>query len=173
MSEIRLITPEELGRLSPETVLIDVREPAEFAGRRLPGSLNVPLSRLEAASSGLPKGKPIVVLCQSGPRSQDAAQRLKGFGFSDIRVLEGGLSRCESRKLEQGPRRIWAMERQVRMAAGSLVVVGSVLGWFIHPAFFLISAGVGAGLVYSAASDTCGMAMLLARMPWNCCQRSD
>ena len=145
--------------------LLDVREPSEFAGERLPGSVNIPLSLLEAQASQLPKDKPVVVLCRSGRRSEDAARRLAALSYADIRVLAGGLACC--RDLEKGPGGAWAMERQVRMAAGALVLFGLALSWAVHPAFMLLSAGVGAGLVYSAATDTCGMAMLLARLPWN------
>lgn len=162
----RCIKPSELAGREQDLLLVDVREPGEFSGERLPGSLNVPLSRLEAEADRLPKDKPLVLLCRSGRRSQEAARRLEAIGFSDVRVLEGGLLCC-GHQLEKGPGGAWAMERQVRMAAGALVLLGSALGWLLHPAFWLLPAGVGAGLVYSAASDTCGMAAVLARMPWN------
>lgn len=165
MPTIRCIDQDELTGLASGSLLIDVREPGEFAGERLPGSLNIPLSRLDAEASRLPKDKPLVLLCRSGRRSQEAARKLGELGFSDVRILNGGLLCCGG--LEKGPGGVWAMERQVRMAAGTLVLLGAALGWLAHPAFWLLSAGVGAGLVYSAATDTCGMAAVLARMPWN------
>lgn len=155
----------ELAAAPPDAVLIDVREPGEFSGKRLPGRLNVPLSRLEAEAARLPKDKPLIVLCRSGVRAKTAAKRLDGWGFRDVRVVEGGLLCCEG--LEKGSGGVWAMERQVRMAAGLLVLTGAALGWLVHPAFWLLSAGVGAGLVFSAATDTCGLAWVLARLPWN------
>ncbi|MBI3548240.1 MAG: rhodanese-like domain-containing protein [Elusimicrobia bacterium] len=166
MSPIRHITSRELETREPKAVLIDVREPGEFSGERMPGSVNLPLSRLETDAVRLPRERPIIVLCRSGRRSEDAAKRLAALGFTDIQVVEGGLQNCAG-ATEQGPGGVWAMERQVRMAAGALVLLGSTLGWLVHPAFWLVAAGVGAGLVYSAATDTCGMAMLLAKMPWN------
>lgn len=165
MANIRSIDQAALLRMGEQRLLVDVREPAEFAGERLPGSINIPLSRLEAEASGLPKDKPLVILCRSGRRSQDAAGRLSALGYSDVMVLVGGLACCQG--LEKGPGGAWAMERQVRMAAGSLVLLGLALSWAVHPALLCLSAGIGAGLVYSAATDTCGMAMILARMPWN------
>ena len=167
MGKIVRISPSDLSGLEAGAVVIDVREPGEFAGKRWPGSVNVPLSRFDASAGQLPKGKPIAVLCRSGRRSCDAADRLLALGFADIRVVEGGLLGCADGNLEQGPGGVWAMERQVRMAAGSLVLLGTALGWLVHPAFWLLSAGVGAGLVFSAATDTCGMAAVLARLPWN------
>lgn len=145
--------------------MLDVREPGEFDAEHLPSSLNIPLSQLDSAPARLPKDAPIVVVCRSGRRSEEAARRLSAAGIDQILILEGGLSCCTG--LKKGPGRVWAMERQVRMAAGLLVVTGLGLAWIVHPAFSLLSAFVGLGLVYSAASDTCGMARVLARMPWN------
>lgn len=165
MSQIRHIAPAELARIAPDALLLDVREPAEFAGKRLPNSLNAPLSRLEARTAKFAKTTPLVILCRSGRRSLEAAQRLEALGFSNVSVIEGGLLCCSG--LENGPGGVWSMERQVRMAAGSLVLAGATLGFLVHYWFWLLSAGVGAGLVFSAATDTCGMAAVLARMPWN------
>lgn len=151
--------------MGEKPLLVDVRESSEFACERLPGSVNIPLSRLEAGASGLPKDKPLAILCQSGRRSEDAARRLEALGFTDIIVVAGGLTCCQ--RLEKGPGGAWAMDRQVRMAAGTLVLCGFALSWAVHPAFVLLSAGIGVGLVYSAATNTCGMAMILAQMPWN------
>lgn len=161
----RRLPPSELPREREGAVLVDVREPGEFAGERLPGSVNVPLSRLEAEAGRLPRGKPLIVVCRSGRRSEEAARRLEALGFADVQILEDGLACCSG--LERGPGGAWAMERQVRMAAGTLVLAGCALGWLAHPGFFLLAAGAGAGLVYSSATDTCGMAALLARLPWN------
>lgn len=133
MNPIRSISPEEIDQAGPQAALIDVREPGEFAGKWLAGSVNIPMSRFDAGAAQLEKSKPVIVLCGRGRMAQSAAQRLQALGFSDIRV----------------------------------VLLGSALGWLAHPAFWLLSAGVGAGLVYSAATDTCGMAALLAWMPWN------
>ena len=167
MSGIRRVSEEDLDRLGPEAVLVDVREPGEFAGRHLAGSANLPLSRLEELAASLPKGRPLVVVCQSGARARGAAQRLLALGFREVGVVEGGLSACAEGRLVRGAGGTWAMERQVRMAAGLLILAGAALAWLFHPAFWLLSVGVGAGLVFSAATDTCGMAAVLARMPWN------
>lgn len=165
MSEPRVIDESQLAAARVQGVLVDVREPGEFAGERLPGSVNVPLSRLEDEAEKLPRDRPLVLLCRSGNRAKDAARRLAAMGFADVQVLSGGLACCSG--LEKGPGGAWAMERQVRMAAGLLVLAGAALAWAVHPAFLLMSAGVGAGLVFSAATDTCGMARVLALMPWN------
>lgn len=164
MDDIPCIDQRRLGELR-DPLLVDVREPGEFSAERLTGSVNLPLSSIEAGLSSLPKDRPVVLLCRSGRRSLDAARRLAAAGFGEVYVLEGGLGRCAG--VEKGPGGAWAMERQVRLAAGSLVLLGALAGWLLHPAGFLLSAAVGAGLVYSAVTDTCGMALVLARLPWN------
>ena len=166
MDDLRVVKAEDLDRLEPGAVLVDVREPGEFASQRLPGSVNLPLSRLDEEAARLPKDKPLVVLCRGGQRSAKAAQRLAALGFSDVRMLEGGLLACGSR-VENGEGGVWAMERQVRCAAGLLVLAGAALGWLVRPEYFLLSAGVGAGLVFSAVTDSCAMARVLALLPWN------
>lgn len=166
---MRNVEPSELERRAPNALLVDVREPGEFAAERLPGSVNVPLSRLESEAARLPKDAPLLVLCRSGVRAEQAAVRLAALGFPNVSVVSGGLSCCAG--VERGPGGVWAMERQVRMAAGSLVLLGLGLAYAAHPAFALLSAFIGFGLVYSAATDTCGMAMVLARMPWNAGKR--
>lgn len=167
MASTTRILPQDLDGLAAGAVVIDVREPGEFAGQRWPGSVNVPLSSFEASSSALPKDKPIVVLCLSGKRSADAAAKLSALGFQDVRMVEGGLLGCPKSRLEKGPGRVWAMDRQVRFAAGALVLLGGALGLLVHPAGWGLSLGVGAGLVFSAVTDSCAMAMVLAKLPWN------
>lgn len=161
---LRFVEQAQLSALA-RPLLVDVREPGEFEGERLPGSVNAPLSDFDARMKEIPRGAPVVVICRTGRRAEDAARRLEAAGLSEVLVLAGGLSACSG--LERGPGSVWAMERQVRMAAGLLVTTGLVLAWAVHPAFALLSAGVGLGLVYSAASDSCGMALVLARLPWN------
>jgi rhodanese-related sulfurtransferase len=167
MSPIRRLDAKELAALPKDALILDVREPGEFAGLRWPGSVNAPLSRLDAEAARLPRERVVVVLCRSGRRSEEAARRLEALGFPEVRVVAGGLSACEGGCLEQGPGGVWPMERQVRLAAGSLVLAGAALGSLVHPGFWWLSAAIGAGLVYSAVTDTCGMAAALARMPWN------
>jgi hypothetical protein len=88
-----------------------------------------------------------------------------------LQVVQGGVQAWEAAglPLNRG-RKTLSLERQVRIIAGALVVVGAVLGYLVHPAWVGLSGFVGAGLVFAGITDTCGMAMVLARMPWN--QRS-
>ncbi len=153
--------------------LIDVRTPAEFEAAHIVNSRLLPLDRLNAAavSADSAPGKPVYIMCRTGNRSRMAAEKLSAAGVADAVVVAGGLQACEKTDLPiQRGRSIMSLERQVRIAAGSLVLLGVLCGFLIQPLFFLVSGFVGAGLVFAGISDTCAMGMLLAKMPWN--QRS-
>ncbi|MFE5513918.1 rhodanese-like domain-containing protein [Streptomyces sp. NPDC056529] len=174
-----MTTPTALGtdetrtRLHELTV-IDVRTPGEFAGGHLPGALNIPLDRLESAlpeiRAAAERGE-VLVVCASGARSENACRTLAEHGVAAA-TLAGGTGAWAAgghdlHRPEGGPRVSWAMERQVRLTAGSVVLLGLLLGLLVHPAFQLLSAGIAAGLVLSAVTDTCGMAVVLGKLPHN------
>ncbi len=158
--------------------LIDVRTPVEFREAHLEGARNVPLGQLDPAAvmqtrtSG--SKRPLYVICQSGGRGRQACEMFHNAGFDDVVNVEGGTLACIAAGLPvvRGQKSI-SLERQVRIAAGSLVLLGLLLAWLIHPAFVFLSAFVGAGLVFAGITDTCGMGMILAHMPWNQCSQSD
>lgn len=152
-----------------ECQAIDVREPAEMAAERIDGLSPLPLSAFGSRASSLRTDQPVYVVCRTGRRATAAAEQLAALGHEDVRILQDGLMGWVAAGLpvERGVSRTWPLERQVRFAAGSLVVLGALLAGLVHPAFVLLSGFVGAGLVFAAVTDTCGMAMALARMPWN------
>ncbi|MFK0046277.1 rhodanese-like domain-containing protein [Streptomyces sp. NPDC090741] len=157
-----------------ELTFVDVRTPAEFASGHLPEAVNIPLDRIGRALPDLRQAaehRPLLVVCASGARAQNAVATLASHGV-DASSLAGGTTAwaAEGHRLahpEGRPRAVWAMERQVRFTAGSVVLLGLVLGLLVHPAFRLLSAGIAAGLVFSALSNTCGMAVVLGRLPYN------
>jgi rhodanese-related sulfurtransferase len=149
--------------------VIDVRTPAEFAEVHLACARNVPLDRLNPAALPARTGSgPLYLICRSGGRGKQACQKLIDAGIADVVNVEGGTQACLATDLPviRGAATM-SLERQVRIAAGSLVVLGVVLGWQVHPALYGLSAFIGAGLVFAGITDTCGMGMLLARAPWN------
>lgn len=153
--------------------LIDVRTPAEFREVHVGFARNQPLNQLDAeqiAAAHAGATQPIYVICRSGSRGKQACEKLLAAGCPDTMNVEGGTQAWEQAGLPvvRGAKTM-SLERQVRIAAGSLVLLGAILGWFVHPAFFGLSAFVGAGLVFAGITDTCGMGMVLARMPWNKC----
>ena len=173
--EVTTIEPRELAarRQGDGAVeLIDVRTPVEYREVHCPFARNVPLSDLDpaavvAARTG-PAGAPLYVICQSGSRGRQACERFRAAGFPNVVNVEGGTSAWAECGLPVNRgRKAVLLERQVRIAAGGLVLLGAVLGYVVHPYFTGLSAFVGAGLVFSGVTDTCGMGLLLARMPWN------
>ena len=162
----------ELSKSGQPIDLIDVRTPTEYREAHVEGARNVPLDRLDPAAVmqsrvGL-AGDPLYVVCRSGGRGTQACERFARAGFPNAVNVAGGTVACVAAGLPvaRGPKAI-SLERQVRIAAGSLVVLGAALGAFVHPAFVGLSAFVGAGLVFAGVTDTCGMGLALARMPWN------
>jgi rhodanese-related sulfurtransferase len=156
-----------------ETALIDVRTPVEFSEVHAEGARLIPLDKLDpqAVMSGRSgsSDQPLFFICKSGGRSAKAVEKCRAAGFTNAISVEGGTAAWERAGLPvvRGARKLMSLERQVRIGAGSLVLVGVLLGWLVHPAFFGLSAFVGAGLVFAGVTDWCGMGMLLAKMPWN------
>jgi rhodanese-related sulfurtransferase len=152
--------------------LIDVRTPVEFREAHVEFARNVPLDRLDpqavfAERTGDAE-RPLYVICRSGNRAQQACERFVAAGFENVVNVDGGTLACETTGLPiTRGKKAMSLERQVRIAAGALVVIGAALGFFVHPYWIALSAFVGAGLMFAGITDTCGMAMLLARMPWN------
>lgn len=152
-----------------EAVLIDVREPPEYASEHIPGAHLLPLSTFDPARVPQEAGKKVVLHCVMGMRSAQAGQKLLDAGYPTVYNFRGGIQAWKEAgyPTAQGERRHLSLPRQVQIVAGSLVLLGTVLGAAVSPWFLLLSGGVGAGLVYAGVSDTCGMAMLLARLPYN------
>ncbi|MFM9025596.1 MAG: rhodanese-like domain-containing protein [Planctomycetaceae bacterium] len=167
-------TLADLRRKGEKLTLIDVRTPAEFGEVHVDFAHNIPLDRLDAREvASLAGGGPVYLVCKSGTRSRMACEKLVAAGVADAISVEGGTTACEAAGVPvvRG-RKAMSLERQVRIAAGALVAAGAALAAFgPDPLWQRIGAGlagfVGCGLVFAGVTDTCGMAMLLARMPWN------
>jgi glyoxylase-like metal-dependent hydrolase (beta-lactamase superfamily II)/rhodanese-related sulfurtransferase len=147
--------------------LLDVRTPLEFESERIDDSLNVPLDRLDARLDEVPDGADVVVVCRTGVRATIAAETLARAGRR-ARVLEGGVHawRRAGLPLREGRRRL-AVDRQVQLIAGTMVLTGVALGTLVSPWFLALSAFFGAGLTFAGATGTCGLALVLMKMPWN------
>ena len=148
--------------------LIDVRTPAEFGSVHAEGAVNHPMESLDVERLRFGKEDEIQVICQSGGRSMKVCQKLEAAGYSNVVNVKGGTSAWQTSGLPvvEG-KKMMSLERQVRIAAGSLIVIGAAIGQFVHPGGFGLAAFVGAGLVFAGVTDTCGMGMMIARMPWN------
>jgi len=150
--------------------LIDVRTPVEYREVHVGFARNVPLDQLDAAqfAAGRDRSEPLYVICRSGSRGKQACEKFLAAGYTNVVNIEGGTQAWDQAGLPvvRGQKAM-SLERQVRIAAGLLVLVGSALGAFVSPYWIGLSAFVGAGLTFAGITDTCGMGMILARMPWN------
>ena len=175
---VTTISPQNLVNLMREKKsvrLVDVRTPAEFGEIHVETATNVPLDRLDPNTVGsLVAGEgPLYFICRSGGRSGKACEKMMAAGHADVISVEGGTAACETTGMPvvRG-RTVMSLERQVRIAAGALVFTGVMLAAFggtetLRLAGLGIAGFIGAGLVFAGVTDTCGMAMVIARMPWN------
>ena len=169
------------GQISPHEVsskiakgdrlhLLDVRTPLEFEEVNLQGAELVPLDQLDPAQicRKADSGCETIVICRSGNRAKKAADSLAAAGMTNVKVLEGGMLAWTAAgfAVNRG-QKVISLERQVRIAAGLMILAGAALGTWVHPAFYGLCAFVGAGLTFAGITDWCGMGMLLAKAPWN------
>ncbi|MCG8650753.1 MAG: rhodanese-like domain-containing protein [Pirellulales bacterium] len=171
---MQTIAPRELASKQEQSSveIIDVRTPVEFREVHATGAINRPLDRLDPQE--IMKGRngtadqTLYVICQSGSRAAQACKKFLDAGYDGVVSVEGGTEAwiADGLPVKRGKKAI-SLERQVRIAAGSLVLIGAILAIFIHPYFAGLSAFIGAGLVFAGVTDTCGMGMMLAKMPWN------
>ena len=167
-------TLADLRRKGEKVTLIDVRTPAEFGEVHVDFAHNVPLDRINLQEiASLAGNGPVYFVCKSGTRSQKACEKMQAAGLKNVISVEGGTAACEAAGVPvvRG-RKVMSLERQVRIAAGSLVAIGTALAAFgPDPTWQRIGLGlagfIGCGLVFAGVTDSCGMAMVIAKMPWN------
>ncbi|OII68020.1 rhodanese-like domain-containing protein [Streptomyces sp. CC77] len=177
-SRIAGLTPTALQQLIDSgrgPRVLDVRTPGEFRTVHIPGSYNVPLDTLREHRAELLThlDEDVVLVCRSGARAAQAEQALAEAGLPNLWVLDGGMMAWEAggAPVNRGEAR-WDLERQVRLIAGSIVLVTGVVGVFV-PGAHLIGTAIGAGLTFAALSNTCAMGMMLAKLPYNRGPRTD
>jgi rhodanese-related sulfurtransferase len=160
------ISPAEAQRrIAAGAVLIDIRDPDEYARAHIPCARNIPMSRIERID-GAPE---VIFHCRTGMRTGANAEKLATCSDAPVFLMEGGLEAWRQAGLEckVDARQPLEIIRQVQIGAGSLVLLGVLLGFAVHPVGFGLAAFVGAGLVMAGVTGWCGMATLLAHMPWN------
>lgn len=172
-----IIKPAEFIQLQQSATVVDLRTPAEVASESLDGCVCLPLQVLDQDQLQTELSKKegredsqdaVYLLCQSGARAQAALEKLNGFKRPLV-VIEGGLNALKAHNITvtKGESNMISLERQVRIAAGAFTVMGVALGFLVNPNFYALSAFVGLGLMFAGITNTCGMGLLLARMPWN------
>ncbi|MBL4702627.1 MAG: rhodanese-like domain-containing protein [Phycisphaeraceae bacterium] len=175
METIRPLDLFHLIRRENGTNIIDVRTPAEYEECHIEGTELCPfgqhakISSMENAEQNKAELEvPIYIICRTGTRSRQAAISFENKGYSNTVIVEGGLQEWEVLKLSvvRGKKTI-TIDRQVQLVVGSMILGSVTLGILVHPILFGWAAFVGAGLIFAGLSGTCGMAMVLARAPWN------
>lgn len=166
---IDVVTLDAMRQRESRTRILDVRTGGEFETVHIPGSYNVPLDTLvEHVDEFSRVDHPIVLVCQSGGRATQAHDKLSSVGKTSLHVLEGGLNAwiASDKELARGEKSRWALDRQVRLAAGT-VAIGGVLASVAVPWTKWLAGGVGLGLLYMAVTDTCPVSPLMAKLPYN------
>lgn len=185
MTSFATINARELDHIDPhQGLILDVRTKMEHAEKHVEfAHAHVPLDELNPTDlimrHGLDKDADIYILCRSGKRAAQAAEKFVAEGFRNVKVVEGGIIACEdcghsikghgagvsaNGAKTKGP---ISLERQVRIAAGLLAATGAALGLLISPVFTIIPLFVGGGLIFAGVTDRCGMALVLTKAPWN------
>lgn len=171
MTEIRMISPQEAKHLKEEDAgsYIDVRTVGEALEEQLPGSVFLPfdlVSKTRLENLGIADKTPILI-CRSGTRAKQAAECLS-LEMTGVTVLKGGIQKWKDAglPLEKG-RRVIPLERQVLIAAGSMILLFTILGLLISPYFFALAVLMSGGMIFAGATGACGMARLLIMLPWN------
>lgn len=171
MTTLTPLKPADVARRlkTRSAVLIDIREPDEFAREHVAGATHAPLSSFDTVPLKLPDGRDVIYTCRTGNRTGANCVRLAARVPGEAFVLDGGLDAWKAEGLATRTDRSQPIElmRQVQMTAGGLILIGGVLGLLVHPAFWGLAAFVGAGLFVAGATGFCGMARMLAAMPWN------
>lgn len=176
------------GELNPAKpglrTILDVRTKMEHAEKSLSlAHEHVPLDELDPTQFmdrlGLGIDADVCILCRSGKRAAQAAEKFSAAGYRNVKVVEGGLTACQSYGHEikdchtntahgcNVKNAHLSLDRQVRIVAGMITAFGALLGLFVHPLYSLIPLLVGAGLVFAGVTDRCGMALILTKAPWN------
>ena len=169
------ITPRDLQGLlaggSP-ALLLDVRSPGEYQGSRIPGTRLIPLDELDPAALCRERGadcSPVYVICQSGGRASRAIQKLEAAGVKGCVLLEGGTQAWIDAGLPvvRGKSRVLPLMRQVQITIGAISATGALLALVVDPRFSIIPLFMGCGLLMAGITGFCGLAVLMAKMPWN------
>lgn len=158
---------------NPAARILDVSTPAEFRQEHLPSAINLPFDSVKTSrlihDPAFAKEEPLYLTCRTGRRSAAALEKFQKAGFLTLFVLDGGTQSWSKAGLPtiQGERKTLSLERQTRIGIGVLILIGSFLGFTVNIGFFAITTFFGAGLIFAGITDWCGLALLLARAPWN------
>ncbi|MEU8006116.1 rhodanese-like domain-containing protein [Catellatospora sp. NPDC049111] len=166
---IDIVSTRALIAANPDVLLVDVRTPGEYESAHIAGSINLPLDQVDAHLQHIvaAAGGTMVIVCQSGNRAGQCQTRLAAAGTTGATVMTGGMNAwiAAGAPVVRGHQR-WSLERQVRLAAGGIVLAAVVASIWL-PAARYVAGLIGAGLTFAALTDTCAMGMMLSKLPYN------
>lgn len=162
-----LVLNEWLGH--GDTVVVDVREPREYASGHIPGSVSMPLSSFDPMKVPESGDRKVVLHCASGMRAGQACQRLAAIGRTDVYLFRAGMQGWQGANLpvEGSGKQVVDVQRQVQMTVGAMILAGTLLGYLVAPAWLLLAGLPGVGLLMAGLTGVCPLAILVAKMPWN------
>lgn len=172
---LSLISPKEFAQLASQggVILLDVRTPMEYQQVHAVPAINEPLDKLEplatATRHGLTRQDKVYVICKSGARAKTAGQKFIDAGFEKVISVEGGTDAWVAADLPvlRTQSKVLPLQQQVFIVIGAMVVLGVLLGYFVHPAWLILAGFPGCGLIFAGLTGLCPLAMLMAKMPWN------
>ena len=168
---MKKVSADELKRIldrGDDVQLVDVRTPQEYLAAKIRQAQSMPLSHFDRCTPSLDKRRDVYAMCGSGARAEEFCRRLDRLGYSPV-LVEGGLGAWKEQgyPVEIGPKQPWSVDRQVRFITGLLVLLGVALGVSLDFRLVYLSGFIGLGLMVSAATNFCGLSILLSKMPWN------
>ncbi|MCG7968030.1 MAG: rhodanese-like domain-containing protein [Candidatus Thiodiazotropha taylori] len=178
INRVQTISPSDLFAKQNQGVnieLLDVRTPVEYRAGHIPGAKLLSLDEISKESLAREVGQPnetgqasIYLTCKGGFRAEQAVDKLLDSGYQDLVLVEGGTASWEQSGLPlKRCGGVISLERQVQIVIGSILLLKVVFGFTLHEMFFLAGALIGAGLIMAGITRWCGMAKLIAMMPWN------
>jgi rhodanese-related sulfurtransferase len=169
------IRPKELYQLfasGQPRDLLDVRTSPEYTTAHVAGAKLVPLDKLNAAAFLEERGacdKPLYVICEAGTRARSAIEKFRRAGYEGCVLVEGGIRAWMESGLpvNRGTGRVLPLMQQVQVTVGLISIIGAVLALAVNAWFAVIPLALGCGLLFAGLTGFCGLALVLAKMPWN------
>jgi len=168
---LQTITPQDAHELIARgALLIDIRSADEHARERITQARHIPMSRINDGDLDIGAATTVIFHCRSGNRTRLNARSLVDCAHGCAAyILDGGLDAWKKAGLpiEADFSQPLELQRQVQIAAGSLILLGTLLGAWVSPWFYIVPGFFGAGLIFAGITGFCGLARVLLAMPWN------
>ena len=147
-----------------ESVIIDVREPNEFAESHIKGAINIPVSKFKKEAFEPYQNNVINLICRSGNRAGQVQEKLIKEGFEQVYVTA---IQMQDIGQERPKKNIWTVDRQFRMFLGIMLAI-FLIGYLLEQSYLIIIPAIlSTGLIFTSLIDRCYLRMGIAKLPWN------